>query len=66
VNVPLVMQKMTETPGKFETKIFDILGPKAFSLKDTKFSGNEVFKFNTQASGKETMVAIIKFKHVNK
>ena len=65
VNVPLVMQKMTETPGKFETKIFDILGPKAFSLKDTKFSGNEVFKFNTQVSGKETMVAIIKFKHVN-
>ena len=64
INIDKLRQRMEAEQGDYETKIFKALGPKAFSIKDSKFMGDKVFRFSSSTPSKEILVAIVKFNHV--
>jgi hypothetical protein len=64
LNIPVIMQKMEEIQGNYETKLFDVLGNKTFSLKECNTSGDGLFKFNCNMAGKTTLGVVVKFNHI--
>lgn len=64
IDIDKLQKRMAEIPGDYESKIFKALGPKAFSIKDAKFTGKTCFRFSSTTPEKNTMVAIVKFSHV--
>jgi hypothetical protein len=54
---------MEEIKGDYENKLFDILGPKTFSLAESESSGESTFRFNAMSVKKETLGVVIKIQH---
>ncbi|MBR6278243.1 MAG: DUF4384 domain-containing protein [Bacteroidales bacterium] len=63
LNIDKIEQKMEEIKGDYENKLFDILGPKTFSLAESESSGERTFRFNAMSVKKETLGVVIKIQH---
>lgn len=63
LNIKKIEEKMEEIKGDYENKIFKILGPKTFSLKESETSGTSTFRFNAMSVKKETLAVVIKMQH---
>lgn len=64
LNINEIEKEVSKIKGNYEQKIFDILGPKTFSLKEAKVSGTENFAFKALTINKKTIAVVLKFNHV--
>ena len=63
LNIEEIEKKMAEVKGDYENKIFKIMGPKTFSLKETESQGTSTFRFNAMCVKKETLAVVVKIQH---
>ncbi len=65
LNIMQIENEMAKIKGNYENKIFQVMGPKTFSLKECQTSGNSTFNFQAMTVNKTTMALILKFSHAN-
>lgn len=63
INSLELQKKLEQVPGCYESKLFNIMGEKTFSLKDCKLSGSDFFRFNALSAKKETLGIVVKINH---
>ena len=63
LNIEQIEKKMAEVKGDYENKIFKIMGPKTFSLKEADCNGTSTFRFNAMSVKKETLAVVVKIQH---
>ncbi len=63
INYLELENRIKEINGNYENKLFDVLGPKTFGLKDAKVAGTSNFRFGSIVKDKNTLAIVIKIEH---